>query len=111
MGIGTKIPDKKLTVKGKIHTEELIVEPDIMPDYVFEKDYKLKSLNEINDYVKSKKHLPEIPSAIEIKEKGLYIGEMQTKLLKKIEELVLYFIELKKDQEQVKIHLKQLLNQ
>ena len=99
IGIGTVIPDTKLAVNGTIHTKEVKVDlqnPMTVPDYVFENDYKLKSLQEIENYIKENKHLPEIPSAKEIEKNGLMLAEMNMHLLKKIEELTLYSIEQNK---------------
>ena len=99
IGIGTTSPDEKLTVKGKIHTQEVRVDMagPLVPDYVFAEDYKLKSLQEVEDYVKENKHLPEIPSAQEIEKNGLMLAEMNMNLLKKMEEITLYMIEMKKE--------------
>ena len=102
VGIGTAIPDEKLTVKGKIHTQEVRVDmtgPLAMsvPDYVFSKDYNLKTLDEVEEYIKLYSHLPEIPSANEIEKNGLMLAEMNMSLLKKIEELTLYMIEMRKE--------------
>lgn len=99
VGIGTTAPDEKLTVKGKIHTQEVRVDMSgpLVPDYVFAEDYKLKSLQEVEDYIKENKHLPEIPSAQEIEKNGLMLAEMNMILLKKVEELTLYVIEIKKE--------------
>ncbi len=98
VGIGTQSPDQKLTVKGKVHAEEVIVDLSIpQPDYVFEDDYELRSLEELEIFIQTNKHLPGIPSAEEVKESGMNAGEMQTKLLEKIEELTLYAIDLKKE--------------
>ena len=98
VGIGTINPDEKLTVKGKIHTQEVRVDllGPLVPDYVFSNDYKLKSLEEVEDYIKQNSHLPEIPSAKEIEKNGLMLAEMNMSLLKKIEELTLYSIEQNK---------------
>nr|WP_315247363.1 tail fiber protein [uncultured Flavobacterium sp.] len=98
VGIGTTAPDEKLTVKGKIHTQEVRVDMlgPLVPDYVFANDYKLKSLNEVEDYIKQNSHLPEIPSAKEIEKNGLMLAEMNMSLLKKIEELTLYSIDQNK---------------
>jgi len=98
VGIGTAIPDEKLTVKGKIHTQEVRVDMagPLVPDYVFANDYKLKSLEEVEDFIKENKHLPEIPSAQEIEKNGLMLAEMNMSLLKKIEEMTLYMIEQNK---------------
>jgi len=98
LGIGTIAPDEKLTVKGKIHTQEIKVDMSgpLVPDYVFANDYKLKSLKEVEDYIKENRHLPEIPSAKDIQKDGLLLAEMNMNLLKKIEELTLYIIEINK---------------
>jgi hypothetical protein len=99
VGIGTTAPDEKLTVKGKIHTQEVKVDllGPLVPDYVFNDNYKLKSLKEVEDYIKINNHLPDIPSAQEIEKNGLMLAEMNMNLLKKIEELTLYLIEMKKE--------------
>ena len=65
-------------------------------DFVFEDDYSLMSLNELDNYIKVNKHLPEIPTTQEVEENGISVGEMNAKLLQKIEELTLYVIELQK---------------
>ena len=98
VGIGTMAPDEKLTVKGKIHTQEVKVDMSgpLVPDYVFANDYKLKSLQEVEEYIKQNSHLPEIPSAKEIEKNGLMLAEMNMNLLKKIEELTLYSIDQNK---------------
>lgn len=95
VGIGTMDPDEKLTVKGNIHAEEVKVDLNVPgPDYVFEEDYDLRSLEETKNYISENKHLPEIPSAKEMEENGISLGEMNMLLLKKIEELTLHQIEL-----------------
>ncbi|SHH88018.1 tail fiber protein [Flavobacterium defluvii] len=98
VGIGTTAPDEKLTVKGKIHTQEVKVDllGALVPDYVFENDYQLKTLEEVEKYIKENKHLPEIPSAQEIEKNGLMLAEMNMALLKKMEEMTLYMIEQNK---------------
>lgn len=98
VGIGTDEPKAKLAVDGNILAKEIKVKTDIsVPDYVFEPDYELNSLDYIADYVKKNKHLPEIPSAKEIKRDGLDLAEMNLLLLKKIEELTLYAIQQDKE--------------
>ncbi len=94
LGIGTTAPDAKLTVKGRIHAEEVKVDLNVpAPDYVFREGYDLKSLQEVEDYIKEHGHLPNIPSAKEMGEDGIELGAMDMKLLEKIEELVLYTLE------------------
>ena len=103
VGIGTTEPDCKLDVKGKIRAEEIeVVENVPESDYVFQKDYNLRSLEEVEKYIQNNEHLPEVPSAREFKENGYKVGEMDGLLLKKIEELTLYVIELKKEIESIK---------
>ncbi len=93
VGIGTETPKAKLSVNGNILANEIKIKTDIsVPDYVFESDYELKGLDFIANYVKSNKHLPEIPSAKEIERDGLDVASMNLLLLKKIEELTLYAI-------------------
>ncbi len=100
VGIGTTDPKSKLSVNGQIRSTEVKVLVDVnsVPDYVFEKNYKLRSLDETRQYIAEHKHLPEIQSAQEIGKNGLDLGEMNLKLLKKIEELTLYQIQLLENQ-------------
>nr|WP_315421961.1 hypothetical protein [uncultured Pedobacter sp.] len=63
------------------------------PDYVFEQDYKILGLNELDAYIKQHKHLPDMPSAKEAETNGIELGEMNKLLLKKVEELTLHLIE------------------
>ncbi len=109
VGIGTTTPDAMLTVKGKIHAREVIVDLNgSLADYVFSPDYSLMPLPKVEAFVKQNKHLPEIPSAAEVKEKGLSMGEMQNKLLQKIEELTLYVIEQQKQLEKQNAKIEEL---
>lgn len=88
----------KLAVSGKVICEELKVKlSGSWPDYVFDQDYKLPGLEEVEQYIKEHKHLPNIPAAAEIETNGMEVGEMQKKMMEKIEELTLYVIELKKE--------------
>lgn len=100
VGIGTTTPAEKLSVNGKVRAKEIKVEASNWPDYVFTKDYKLPSLNETELHIKEKGHLPGIPSAEEVKANGIDLGEMNAKLLKKIEELTLLMIQLNKKVEE-----------
>ncbi|WCT13639.1 tail fiber protein [Mucilaginibacter jinjuensis] len=94
VGIGTIQPDAKLAVKGTIHATEVLVDTNVpQPDYVFDKDYDLTSLKDVKNYIDQNHHLPELPSAAQVAKDGINIGEMNAKLLKKIEELTLYLIE------------------
>ncbi|AFL81527.1 hypothetical protein Aeqsu_2062 [Aequorivita sublithincola DSM 14238] len=109
IGIGTDFPDELLTVKGKIHTQEVLVDLNgaIAPDYVFESyfngfseampEYKLISLEELEAFVKKNNHLPNVPSAETMQNEGIFLKEMNLILLKKIEELTLYILQQQKE--------------
>ena len=106
VGIGTQNPDKKLTVKGTIHCEEVLVDLSVPADYVFQKyytgfsslkeNYTMPTLEEVAAFTKENHHLPNVPSAATIQEEGLQLKEMTNILLQKIEELTLYTIEQEK---------------
>jgi len=100
VGIGTTtIPSGyKLAVDGKAITEEVMVElSQDWPDYVFQKDYQLMPLQKLEAAIQSQGHLPGIPSAAEVKEKGGFeVGDMQRRLLEKVEELTLYILQQQK---------------
>ncbi len=94
IGIGTSNTfGYKLAVNGIIGAKEVNIEVESpWPDYVFDTDYSLLSINELEQYITRHKHLPEIPTAEEAGKNGISVGEMNTVLLKKIEELTLYMI-------------------
>jgi hypothetical protein len=92
VGIGTTTPDAKLAVNGNIHTKEVKVDLIGWSDFVFYKDYKLSTLEEVEKHIKEKGHLKDIPSEKEVLKNGIQLGEMNAKLLQKIEELTLYTI-------------------
>ena len=98
VGIGkAPIASYKLAVNGGIVATSLdIMNPVPQSDFVFEKDYKLRTLAETEAYVTKNKHLPEVPSAAEFKQNGYSVGTMDDILLRKVEELTLYMIELQK---------------
>lgn len=96
VGIGTANPTEKLSVNGSIRAREIKVEAAGWADYVFEEGYKIWSLESLEDFIKKNKHLPEIPNETEVKAGGIALGDMNVKLLKKIEELTLYLIEQNK---------------
>ncbi|EZH71788.1 hypothetical protein ATO12_05270 [Aquimarina atlantica] len=111
VGIGTANPDSKLTVKGNIHAEEVKVDLSVpAPDYVFTKDYDLLTIEEIQQHIKEKGHLPNIPSAIEMEKNGVELGVMNMKLLEKIEELTLYTIAQENKLNEQETRLKTLEN-
>ncbi len=94
IGIGTEETGSfKLAVDGSIGARGVhVTNANPWPDYVFADDYDLPSLNSVKEYINKEKHLSEIPSAKEIEKNGHDLGEMDAKLLKKIEELTLYTI-------------------
>ncbi len=106
VGIGTMNPKHRLDVNGTIHAREVKVDLSHSADYVFEKyytgsstlkaDYSMPTLEEVETFTKENNHLPNIPSAKEIKAEGLHLKEMTNLLLQKIEELTLYTIEQEK---------------
>jgi hypothetical protein len=89
----------KLNVNGKIRANEVKVYTG-WADFVFAPNYRLRPLSEVESFIKANGHLPEIPSAKEVEADGVNIGETQSKLLQKIEELTLYLIEQNKKLEE-----------
>nr|WP_240315572.1 tail fiber protein [Aquimarina longa] len=84
VGIGTTNPDMKLSVKGQIHAEEVKIDLSVpAPDYVFKKDYDLKSIEEVEKFILKNSHLPEIPSAKDFEQNGVFLAQMDMNLLKK----------------------------
>lgn len=94
VGIGYSRPGEKLSVNGNIRAHEIKVETQNWPDYVFEADYPLLSLESLRGHITKTKHLPGVPTAKEIEREGLSVGEMNKILMKKIEELTLYLLEM-----------------
>lgn len=122
IGIGTSQPDELLTVKGKIHAQEVIVDLEgaVAPDYVFEKYYKGESLlnenysflplNELEIYLKKNNHLPGVPSAKYLEEEGMQLKQFNLILLEKIEELTLYTLQQQKQIETLQLKINALEN-
>lgn len=122
VGIGVEVPGHKLAVNGTSKfTGKMIVDNDIetkkvtvtatpgaVPDYVFQPGYKLNTLSEVEAYIKANSHLPNVPSAQEVETNGQDVGNMQLKLLEKVEELMLYTIEQQKQIEALKEELEAL---
>lgn len=96
---------------GKIFAKEVEVKANVWADYVFKKDYKLKTLEEVEKHISEKGHLPNIPSASEVIEKGINVAEMDAKLLEKIEELTLYSIEQNKRLQSQSVEINELKRQ
>jgi hypothetical protein len=108
LGIGISTPSEKLAVNGNIRAKEIKVENANWPDYVFSKSYPLPTLQETEEHIKEKGHLPGIPSASEVKTNGFDLGDMNAKLLQKIEELTLHLIEQNKNQKVLQDELRAL---
>jgi len=105
--------DYKLYVEKGIMTEKLkvaLINTADWADYVFADDYQLMPLDKVSAYVKKHKHLPGVPSAEEVHESGIDVATMDAKLLEKIEELTLYMIQLKEENEVLKEEMEQLKN-
>lgn len=97
LGLGTlDTKGYRLAVNGNILASEIVVDSGIWPDYVFQDDYRMMGLPELESYIKENKHLPDMPSAKKAEKDGIDLGEMNRLLLKKVEELTLHVIELSK---------------
>lgn len=111
VGLGTGNPGGwKLAVNGNIRAKEIKVETG-WADFVFEKAYDLPDLKDVEAHIKEKGHLKDIPSADEVAQNGINLGEMNSKLLQKIEELTLYMIEFNKELQQLQEENKVLKQQ
>lgn len=103
IGSGSPATGYQLSVNGKvICTEAKVQLTASWPDYVFAASYKKPTLYEIEDYINQHKHLPNIPSAAEVEKDGLLLGDMQKRMMEKVEELTLYLIEIKKENDLLK---------
>jgi hypothetical protein len=106
VGIGTTNPQHLLQVAGTIGAEEVLV-TSTGADYVFQPGYHLRPLSEVAKYIEANHHLPDIPSADEVKQKGMGVGEMEAKLLAKVEELTLHMIQQDKEDRELRDHMTQ----
>jgi len=96
VGIGTNTPTELLDIAGNLRVRGTILfgaPASPVPDYVFQPEYRLMPLRELEQYVKAERHLPNVPSASAIQSNGVNLGEFQMKLLEKIEELTLYTLQ------------------
>jgi hypothetical protein len=110
VSIGTNIIPEgfNFAVNGKIVAKEVKVTLDEWPDFVFKPNYDLMPINEIENFIINNNHLPSIPTEDEVKEKGVYLGELNAKLLQKVEELTLYIIEQNKKIENLQNQINEL---
>lgn len=105
MGIGTtNTLGFKLAVNGHLRAKEITVDTG-WADFVFQNDYSLPTLSDVEAHIKEKGHLQDIPSAKEVEENGIKLGAMNAKLLQKIEELMLYTIQQQKEIDALKKEL------
>ncbi|MCQ2258240.1 MAG: hypothetical protein MJZ41_09670 [Bacteroidaceae bacterium] len=102
------IDAEDINTKG-IKTDDITVKMNDVADYVFEDNYDLKQLSEVEAYVKENKHLPGIPSASEIEANGVSLSKMTNMLLEKVEELTLHMIQLEKENKELKAQMKELM--
>jgi len=111
VGIGTSKPGSfKLAVEGKIGAREIVVQNESWADFVFEDNYDLMPLDKLEIFYKDNKHLPGIPSAEKVIQDGINLGQMNEKMIQKIEELTLYVVQLKKENEILKQRLDTIQN-
>jgi len=109
VGIGTiSTGTDMLAVNGSVRAKEIKVEINGWSDFVFADNYQLRSLSDVESFIDENKHLPDVPSEQEVKEKGVNLGNMDAKLLQKIEELTLYVIQLSKENNEFRERLKKL---
>ncbi|HEY9155746.1 MAG TPA: hypothetical protein VIM69_11485, partial [Opitutaceae bacterium] len=101
VGIGTTNPTQKLSVNGAIRAKEVIVDTS-WSDYVFDPNYKLATMEEVEAEIKKNNHLPGIPSAKDVAEKGISVGQIEAQLLAKIEEITLHQISQEKQIDKLK---------
>ncbi len=105
VGIGTPHPGAfRLAVNGSVRAKEVIVDTG-WADFVFEDEYPLMPLAEVAQHIAENGHLPDIPSAQEVEANGVSVGDMQAKLLQKVEELTLYVIDLEQKNDALRADL------
>lgn len=103
--IGSNVPKTMLTVGGEITAQKLTVTQQGWADYVFDSSYRLRTLNEVEQFIAQNKHLPDVPSSVEVNRNGLSVGDQHAVILRKVEELTLYIIAQQKEIEALKKQL------
>jgi hypothetical protein len=101
----------RMFVNGSIFAKEIQIKTNVWADFVFNENYNLPTLNEVKQHIDENKHLPGIPTEKEVKENGVNLGEMQIKLLQKIEEFTLYLIQQENTIQELKSEIEQLKKQ
>lgn len=96
----------KVKKNGTVYAREINVQSTTFPDYVFNNDYKLMSLKELDSYIQSNHHLPNVPAASEVEKNGANLSEMNKVQMEKIEELTLYILQLQKKIESLEKKMK-----
>lgn len=98
--------NKEVKMDGKLYAKEIEVKSNVWADYVFEPNYHLMPIDELEFFIKQNNHLPNIPTEAEVKSNGINVAEINAKLLQKVEELTLYLIEQQKQINELKENLK-----
>jgi len=93
VGINDPLPGYKMAINGNVKAKELVIETTGWPDYVFSKNHQLPLLSDVEKFIHQHHHLPNIPTAADLETNGVAVGDMQKKMMEKIEELTLYLIE------------------
>jgi len=102
LDVAGDIKGTKLDIAGPVRSQSVTIEATGWSDFVFDEDYRLPALSEVENHIKTYKHLPDVPSEKQVVEEGVNVVEMQAKLLQKIEELTLYVIEQDKEIKELK---------
>jgi len=107
VGIGTTaVSGARLSVEGIIRARRVLVN-NTWADYVFETNYQLMPLVDLETYITTKKHLPNVPTAQDVEKNGVDLGEINKILVEKVEELTLYIISMNKRMMQLEAEMKQ----
>ncbi len=100
--------NKTVRISGKLYAQEIEVKTNVWSDYVFKEGYNLMTLNDVEEFINKNQHLPNVPSENEVKNLGVNVADMDATLLRKIEELTLYIIELDKENKLLKERIDQI---